>query len=93
MYAQGVEIYCAPTADDRLTWLPSLQHIAMEGRCYVLSACQFIRHSDFGDNYRSVLAKNPDDVVMRGGSAIIGPLGRHPRRPGARSANHRVCRA
>ena len=75
MYAQGVEIYCAPTADDRLTWLPSLQHIAMEGRCYVLSACQFIRRSDFGDNYRSVLAKNPDDVVMRGGSAIVGPLG------------------
>jgi nitrilase len=75
MYAQGVEIYCAPTADDRLTWLASLQHIAMEGRCYVLSACQFIRRSDFGDNYRSVLAKNPDDVVMRGGSAIVGPLG------------------
>lgn len=75
MYAQGVEIYCAPTADDRPTWLSSMQHIALEGRCYVLSACQFIRRSDFGENYRSVLAKNPDDAVMRGGSVIVGPLG------------------
>lgn len=75
MYAQGVEIYCAPTADDRPTWLSSMQHIALEGRCYVLSAAQFIRRREFGDNYRSVLVKNPDEVVMRGGSVIIGPLG------------------
>lgn len=75
MYGQGVEIYCAPTADDRETWLPSMQHIAMEGRCYVLSACQFIRRSDYGDNYRSVLSSQPDDIVMRGASVIIDPLG------------------
>lgn len=75
MYAQGVEIYCAPTADDRPTWLSSMQHIALEGRCYVLSAAQFIRRREFGENYRSVLARNPDDVVMRGGSVIVGPLG------------------
>lgn len=75
MYAQGVEIYCAPTADDRATWLPSMQHIAMEGRCYVLSAAQFIRRKEFGDNYRSVLVSNPEDAVMRGGSVIVGPLG------------------
>ncbi|MBP7140965.1 MAG: carbon-nitrogen hydrolase family protein [Opitutaceae bacterium] len=75
MYAQGVEIYCAPTADDRPTWLSSMQHIALEGRCYVLSAAQFIRRREFGDNYRSVLVKNPDEAVMRGGSVIVGPLG------------------
>jgi nitrilase len=75
MYAQGVEIYCAPTADDRPTWQASMQHIAMEGRCYVLSAAQFIRRKEFGDNYRSVLVSNPEDAVMRGGSVIVGPLG------------------
>jgi nitrilase len=41
MYAKGVQIYCAPTVDDRETWLPTMRHIAMEGRCFVLSACQF----------------------------------------------------
>jgi nitrilase len=75
MYAQGVEIYCMPTADDRDTWLSTARHIALEGRCYVLSACQYIKRSDFPDDYRSILGDDPDDVLMRGGSVIIGPLG------------------
>lgn len=74
-YAQGVELYCAPTADDRPTWLASMQHIAMEGRCFVLSACQFITRGEYGADYRGVLGDGPDAILMRGGSAIIGPLG------------------
>ncbi len=42
MYAKGIQIYCAPTVDDRDTWLPTMQHIALEGRCFVVSACQFV---------------------------------------------------
>jgi len=34
MYAKGVEIYCAPTADDRDTRVPTMQHVALEGRCF-----------------------------------------------------------
>ena len=45
MYAKGVELYCAPTVDDRETWLPTMRHIACEGRCFVLSANQFARRS------------------------------------------------
>jgi nitrilase len=41
MYAKGVQIYCAPTVDDRETWQPTMRHIGLEGRCFVLSACQF----------------------------------------------------
>lgn len=75
MYAQGVEIYCAPTADDRDTWLASMQHIAMEGRCFVLSACQYITRGEFDEDYRCVLSDDPEYVLMRGGSVIVGPLG------------------
>ena len=76
MYAKGVALYCAPTADDRDTWLPSMQHIALEGRCFVLTACQFLRRKDFPADVRVELGDSPDAVLMRGGSAIINPLGR-----------------
>jgi len=76
MYAKNVVLYCAPTADDRDTWLPSMQHIALEGRCFVLSACQFIRKKEFPDTVRVSLGDSPDAILMRGGSAIISPLGK-----------------
>lgn len=75
MYAQGVTFYCAPTADDRDTWLPSMQHIAMEGRCFVLTACQRITRAAYPAGHESALGDDPDTVMMRGGSAIVGPLG------------------
>jgi len=76
MYAKHVALYCAPTADDRDTWLPSMQHIALEGRCFVLTACQFLRKQDFPSTVRVSLGDSPDAVLMRGGSAIINPLGK-----------------
>lgn len=75
MFDQGVTLYCAPTADDRDTWLPSMRHIAMEGRCFVLTACQRITRAAFGRDHESALGDDPDTVMMRGGSAIVGPLG------------------
>ncbi len=60
MYAKGIQFYCAPTVDDRETWPITMRHIALEGRCFVLSACQY-----------SVAGEAP----IRGGSVIVGPLG------------------
>ena len=76
MYAKNVALYCAPTADDRDTWLPTMQHVALEGRCFVLTACQFIRKRDFPASVRMSLGDSPDAVIMRGGSAIVSPLGK-----------------
>jgi nitrilase len=75
MYSKNVALYCAPTADDRDTWISSMQHVALEGRCFVLTACQFIRKKEFPATVRVSLGDSPDAVLMRGGSAIIGPLG------------------
>lgn len=75
MYSKNVALYCAPTADDRDTWIASMQHIALEGRCFVLTACQFIRKKDFPDTVRVSLGDSPEAVLMRGGSAIVNPLG------------------
>jgi len=76
MYSKNVALYCAPTADDKDTWLSSMQHVALEGRCFVLTACQFIRKKDFPDTVRVSLGDSPDSVLMRGGSAIVSPLGK-----------------
>jgi nitrilase len=74
MYSQGVEIYCAPTVDDRETWLPTMRHIALEGRCFVLSATQFARRSDYPVDY-PIETTDPDEVLISGGSCIVDPLG------------------
>ncbi len=76
MYHQGVSLYCAPTADDRDTWLPTMQHIALEGRTFVLTACQHITRAAYPAEHESQLGDDPGLVMMRGGSAILSPLGR-----------------
>jgi nitrilase len=75
MYAKGIQLYCAPTADDRDTWMATMQHVALEGRCFVLTACQHLRRGDCPADYGAVQDNDPATVIMRGGSAIIGPLG------------------
>ena len=74
MYAKGIELYCAPTADPRDSWVASMRHIAVEGRCFVLSCNQFNRRRDFPSDY-GALGNDPDAIVTRGGSCIVDPFG------------------
>ena len=75
MYAKGVQLYCAPTADSRATWAPSMQHIALEGRCFVLSCCQYLKRSDCPEDYQALPDDGPETVLMAGGSLIVDPFG------------------
>jgi nitrilase len=75
MYAQGVELYCAPTVDDRETWLPTMRTIALEGRCFVISACQYFTRGDAPQDYAPIQGDDPKTVLIRGGSCIIDPFG------------------
>jgi nitrilase len=75
MYDQGVTLYCAPTADDRDAWAGSMRHIALEGRCFVLSACQHITRGAYPDDFDCALGDDPETVLLRGGSMIVAPLG------------------
>ncbi|SHH19139.1 carbon-nitrogen hydrolase family protein [Pollutimonas bauzanensis] len=76
MYDKHVAIYCAPTADDRDTWVPTMQHVALEGRCFVLSACQYLKRGDVSDALKNHITDAPGDVLMRGGSVIVDPYGK-----------------
>lgn len=75
MYSKGIQIYCAPTADGRKSWIPTMQHIAFEGRCFVLSCNQFARRSDYPKDYDTDLGDDPQTVLMNGGSCIVDPFG------------------
>jgi nitrilase len=75
MYAKGIQIYCAPTADARDSWVATVRHIAVEGRCFVLSCNQFNRRRDFPADYSTAFGDEPDTIVTRGGSCIVDPFG------------------
>lgn len=65
MYAKGLDIWCAPTVDDRDIWQTSMRYIAYEGRNFVVSACQF----------QQPPGADTGTPLIRGGSVIISPMG------------------
>jgi nitrilase len=76
MYAKGVEIYLAPTADARDGWQATVRHIAMEGRCFVLGCNQYVTKAMYPADLAGIqdLQQQPD-VMCRGGSVVVNPLG------------------
>ncbi|MEV4316183.1 nitrilase-related carbon-nitrogen hydrolase [Actinocrispum sp. NPDC049592] len=73
MYAKGVDLWCAPTVDDRDSWQATMRHIALEGRCFVLGATQFMRRDALPADLRG--DTGPEEVLINGGSVIVSPLG------------------
>lgn len=78
MYQKGVKIYIAPTADSREAWQCTVRHIALEGRCYVLSCNQYIEKRMVPTDLKGYeeLRTQPD-VMCPGGSAVIDPFGNY----------------
>jgi len=77
IYSKGVEFYLAPTADARDTWQATLRHIACEGRCFVLGCNQYMTKDMYPEDLKNLqeLVEQPE-VMCRGGSAIVSPLGK-----------------
>ena len=84
LYAQGVDIYIAPTYDSGERWIATAQHIAREGGCWVVgSGCAFRAH-DIADAVPGMAELfpsaqewvNPGDsvIVAPGGKIVAGPL-------------------
>ena len=77
LYAQGIEIYIAPTYDSGDGWIGTLQHIAREARCWVLSSGVIMANSDIPDDFpdRETLYPHSEDWINPGDSAVIAPGG------------------
>ena len=77
MYAQGIDIWLAPTWDNSEVWIPTLRHIAREGRVFVVGSSCCLRGSDVPADIqgRDAIYAGDDDWLSRGNTAIVGPEG------------------
>jgi len=79
MHDSGEDIHVAlwPTAHEMLQI--ASRHYAFEGRCFVLGAGSLMQASALPRDLETHASKvqSPDDLVLRGGSAVIGPDGHY----------------
>jgi nitrilase len=77
MYAQHIDIWCAPTWDNSDVWVSTLRHIAKEGRVFVLGVAPLLRASDVpaGLPGRDEMYGAEEDWMSRGFTTIVAPDG------------------
>ncbi|NQZ58689.1 MAG: carbon-nitrogen hydrolase family protein [Lentisphaeraceae bacterium] len=77
LYSQGIEIYIAPTYDSGEAWIGTMQHIAREGKCWVLSCGVALERKDFPKDFPNIDELYPADEewINPGGSLVVSPKG------------------
>lgn len=77
LYAQGVEVYLAPTWDCGDGWQATMRHIAREGGCWVAGTSTAIQCSDIPDTvaHKEEVFPDPDNWMSEGGAVFYEPFG------------------
>ncbi len=77
LYSQGIEIYIAPTYDSGEAWIGTMQHIAREGKCWVLSCGVALERKDLPKDFPDIDRLYPveDEWINPGGSLVVSPSG------------------
>jgi len=82
LYQKGITIYISPNTNDNPEWQATIQHIAIEGKCYFINADMLVRKSSYpADLCTASDIQDLPDVVCRGGSCIIDPYGHYMTEP------------
>ena len=78
LYQKGITIYISPNTNDNPEWQATIQHIAIEGKCYFINADMLVRKSSYPQDLheKSAVDRLPD-IVCRGGSCVIDPFGHY----------------
>jgi nitrilase len=76
LYSQNIDIYVAPTWDCGDTWQASMNHIAREGGCWVLSTATALQGMDIPEAFpgRDSLF-TADEWVNAGDAIVVKPFG------------------
>lgn len=82
LYEKGVALYISPNTNDNPEWQSTVQHIALEGRCYFINCNMYITRDMYPENLccRDEIDGLPD-TVCRGGSCIVDPYGHYVTEP------------
>lgn len=82
LYQKGVTIYISPNTNDNPEWQATIQHIAIEGKCYFINSDMIVQKSSYPTdlNEAEAISRLPD-MVCRGGSCIIDPYGHYVTEP------------
>jgi nitrilase len=80
LYAQGVDIWVAPTLATHEPWVASMRHIAREGVCHVIAVAPAARFADVPDSVpeRDRLWRGAEphgEWMLDGYSVIVDPSG------------------
>jgi nitrilase len=75
MYARGIDVLLAPTWDNSPVWVPTLQHIAKEGRVYVIGVSPFLQSDHVPEQLRGDIYRKSGDWMSRGNATVVGPDG------------------
>ena len=82
LYQKGITIYISPNTNDNPEWQATIQHIAIEGKCYFINADMIVRKSSYPTDLNEKQAVDAlPDMVCRGGSCIIDPYGHYVTNP------------
>ena len=82
LYQKGITIYISPNTNDNPEWQATIQHIAIEGKCYFINADMIVRKSSYPEDLKEqeAISRQPE-MVCRGGSCIIDPYGHYLTQP------------
>lgn len=77
LYSQGIEIYIAPTYDSGEAWVGTMQHIAREGKCWVLSCGVALERKDLPEDFPDIdrLYSTEEEWINPGDSLVVSPSG------------------
>ena len=82
LYQRGVTLYLSPNTNDNPEWQATIQHIAIEGKCFFVNADMVIRRESYpSDLHEGDVASRFPEYVCRGGSCIIDPRGHYVTEP------------
>lgn len=82
LYQKGITIYLSPNTNDNPEWQATIQHIAIEGKCYFVNADMIVRKSSYpSDLHEPEAVSQQPELVCRGGSCIIDPYGHYVMEP------------